>query len=221
MSYRPKVKTNSSGTLADLAIDAASVNGFTVAKSVPSDAKFTDTTYESKAAASGGTAVSLVTTGEKYNWNNKVDSSVTSNNRTTSITRQSSNTGIELLAANDTIVTTGTNFSKIKLTQYGEILLDGNFSSTLRAYIDIYDDNGNPTIEVGYKNGSSVNNVFDLLALAPFASRSISTTAPSSTSTDYQIPTAKAVWGAIPSTTEVWTFTLADGTTVQKEIYIK
>ncbi len=31
----------------------------------------TDTTYESKAAASGGTAVSLVTTGEKYTWNNK------------------------------------------------------------------------------------------------------------------------------------------------------
>ena len=32
----------------------------------------TDTTYESKAAASGGTAVSLVTTGEKYTWNNKI-----------------------------------------------------------------------------------------------------------------------------------------------------
>lgn len=32
--------------------------------------KLTDTTYESKAAASGGTAVSLVTTGEKYTWNN-------------------------------------------------------------------------------------------------------------------------------------------------------
>jgi hypothetical protein len=31
----------------------------------------TDTTYSSKAAASGGTAVSLVTTGEKYTWNNK------------------------------------------------------------------------------------------------------------------------------------------------------
>lgn len=30
----------------------------------------TDTTYSSKAAASGGTAVSLVTTGEKYTWNN-------------------------------------------------------------------------------------------------------------------------------------------------------
>lgn len=34
---------------------------------------WTNTTYESKAAASGGTAVSLVTTGEKYIWNNKSD----------------------------------------------------------------------------------------------------------------------------------------------------
>lgn len=32
----------------------------------------TNTTYESKAAASGGTAVSLCTTGEKYTWNNKL-----------------------------------------------------------------------------------------------------------------------------------------------------
>lgn len=31
----------------------------------------TDTTYESKTAASGGTDVSLVTTGEKYTWNSK------------------------------------------------------------------------------------------------------------------------------------------------------
>jgi len=31
----------------------------------------TDTTYSSKTAASGGTDVSLVTTGEKYTWNNK------------------------------------------------------------------------------------------------------------------------------------------------------
>ena len=33
----------------------------------------TDTTYESKAASQGGTDVSLVTTGDKYNWNNKPD----------------------------------------------------------------------------------------------------------------------------------------------------
>ena len=40
-------------------------------KTVPSDAVFTDTTYSSKSAASGGTDVSLVTTGEKYTWNDK------------------------------------------------------------------------------------------------------------------------------------------------------
>lgn len=33
--------------------------------------KDTNTTYESKTAASGGTTLSLVTTGEKYTWNNK------------------------------------------------------------------------------------------------------------------------------------------------------
>lgn len=42
-------------------------------KSVPSDAVFTDTTYESLAAADGGTDVSLVTTGEKYAWNHIAD----------------------------------------------------------------------------------------------------------------------------------------------------
>ena len=46
-------------------------SGYTIGKSVPSDAVFTDTTYSSKSEASGGTDVSLVTTGEKYTWNNK------------------------------------------------------------------------------------------------------------------------------------------------------
>ena len=37
-----------------------------------------NTTYSSKAAASGGTDVSLVTTGEKYTWNNKQNAITTS-----------------------------------------------------------------------------------------------------------------------------------------------
>lgn len=44
---------------------------YSLAKSVPADAVFTDTTYESKVATSGGTDVSLCTTGEKYIWNSK------------------------------------------------------------------------------------------------------------------------------------------------------
>lgn len=46
---------------------------YNLEKSVPANAVFTDTTYESKSAASGGTAVSLVTTGEKYTWNTVTD----------------------------------------------------------------------------------------------------------------------------------------------------
>ena len=43
----------------------------------------TDTTYESKTAASGGTDVSLVTTGEKYTWDNKANAfTVSSSNPT-------------------------------------------------------------------------------------------------------------------------------------------
>lgn len=52
-------------------LNPSKVNGHTINSDVPANAKFTDTTYESKAAASGGTALSLVTTGEKYTWNNK------------------------------------------------------------------------------------------------------------------------------------------------------
>lgn len=48
-------------------LQATQLNGVTIGSSP----KFTDTTYSSQAAASGGTAVSLVTTGEKYTWNNK------------------------------------------------------------------------------------------------------------------------------------------------------
>ena len=46
-------------------ITATSLNGVNIGNSP----KFTDTTYTSKAATSGGTDVSLCTTGEKYNWN--------------------------------------------------------------------------------------------------------------------------------------------------------
>lgn len=79
------------------------VNGHTVESDVPANAKFTDTTYSSKAAASGGTDVSLVTTGEKYTWNSK-----TSNTGTvTSVA-----TGVGLTGG--TITTSGTIKAKLR-----------------------------------------------------------------------------------------------------------
>lgn len=62
----------------------------------------TDTIYESKAAASGGTAVSLVTTGEKYTWNSK-----TSNTGT--VTKVTAGTGLSIgTTAGGNFTTTGT-----------------------------------------------------------------------------------------------------------------
>lgn len=54
-------------------IQANTINGVAVGSSP----KFTDTTYSSLAAASGGTAISLVTTGEKYIWNSKTSNTGT------------------------------------------------------------------------------------------------------------------------------------------------
>ena len=54
-------------------IQANTINGITVGSSP----KFTDTTYSNLTAASGGTAVSLVTTGEKYTWNSKTSNTGT------------------------------------------------------------------------------------------------------------------------------------------------
>lgn len=59
------------GKIYGTATNSDRVNNLTVLTAVPANAKFTDTTYSSKTAASGGTEVSLVTTGEKYTWNNK------------------------------------------------------------------------------------------------------------------------------------------------------
>lgn len=47
------------------------VSGDATAKTITISA--TDTTYSSQSASQGGTTVSLVTTGEKYTWNNKQD----------------------------------------------------------------------------------------------------------------------------------------------------
>jgi len=66
-----KLKCDGFSTKTDLATTATRVNGHTVDSDVPANAVFKDTTYTSKTAVSGGTDVSLVTTGEKAIWNAK------------------------------------------------------------------------------------------------------------------------------------------------------
>ena len=89
------VITLGSNTITPLT-SSSSLNAAKLTGTVPSGC-YTNTTYESKTAASGGTDVSLVTTGEKYTWNNK-----TSNTGT--VTKVTAGTG---LTGGD-ITTTGT-----------------------------------------------------------------------------------------------------------------
>lgn len=72
----------------------------------------TDTTYESKAAASGGTAVSLVTTGEKYEWNN-ADTTVDQKLESTSTS------SYPLLMSSDTYADTSVHYT-------GDVLRNNN-----------------------------------------------------------------------------------------------
>ena len=86
LAYTSDIPTVNNGTLT-ITLNGTSKGTFTANQSGNSTIALTDTTYESKAAASGGTAVSLVTTWEKYTWNNKANTSdVLTKTNTTSYT---------------------------------------------------------------------------------------------------------------------------------------
>lgn len=122
------------------------VNGHTVNSDVPTNAKFTDTTYESKAAASGGTAVSLVTTGEKYTWNSK-----TSNTGT--VTKVS--TGVGLTGGD--ITTTGTVKAKLK-SETASTLASAAMGSTVnRQYAVGVDKDGYLSVNVPWAADTDTN----------------------------------------------------------------
>ena len=130
--------------------NAGTVNNHTVNSDVPANAKFTDTTYESKAAVSGGTDVSLVTTGEKYTWNNKGSGTITK------------------VQANGTdVASSGTaNIPAASTSAYGVIKLSSATDSTsealaatpkaVKAAYDLAAGKGTGTITGVSVNGTSV-----------------------------------------------------------------
>lgn len=67
------ISVTTDGTIT--AINSNMTNGHTVDTDVPQNALFTDTTYENVPAQQGGVDVSLVTTGNKYFWDNKLSQS--------------------------------------------------------------------------------------------------------------------------------------------------
>jgi len=93
-----------------------SVGDITLNQSTDETIAFTDTTYESKAAASWGTAVSLVTTWEKYTWNNKADTSAIGN-ATITFKQWNSSTTIGTLTTNQSSAWTLQFHDSMPITQ--------------------------------------------------------------------------------------------------------
>lgn len=84
----------------------ATIDGTDITVKLPANPD-TNTTYSSKTAASGGTDVSLVTTGEKYIWNNKA-STTAATTTTAGLMSAADKTKLDGVATGATKVTTDT-----------------------------------------------------------------------------------------------------------------
>ena len=120
----------------------------------------TDTTYESKAAAQGGTAVSLVTIGEKYTWNNKYAKPSGGIPKTDLATAVQTSLGKAdtALQANQTITisgdASGSGATAITLTLKNSGVTAGTYSAVAVNAKGIVTA-GNNIFEVGSKSGTN------------------------------------------------------------------
>ena len=131
--------TTTSGRVYPVALDSA---GY-LSVNVP----WENTTYESKAAVSGGTDVSLVTTGDKYNWNSK-----TSNTGTvTSVA-----TGVGLTTASGSAVTsTGTLKAKLRQETNATYATNSITNTQNRQYAVVPDSAGYLSVNVPWTAGAA------------------------------------------------------------------
>ena len=118
------------GTILTSGTSSVTLSGQTLTVKINGTSKsLTNTTYSSKAAASGGSDVSLVTTGEKYTWNNK-----TSNTGTvTKVTAGTGLTGGDItttgtIALATSGVTAGT-YKRVTVDAYGRVTSGDNTDS--------------------------------------------------------------------------------------------
>lgn len=88
---------------------------YSLEKSVPSNAAFTDTTYEVKSESEGGSAESLVTTGDIYSWNRMIPAS-----------QKGANSGVATLDSNGKLVS-----SQLPLGSTATTAAAGNHTHTL------------------------------------------------------------------------------------------
>lgn len=153
----------------DITGDAGTVNGHTVGINVPSNAKFTDTTYTSKPAAKDGTDVSLVTTGEKAIWNGAIrtvsgSSYISTSTANNTITISAKIKGIEESTERDNGLATAVDVKTYiaDKTRVDSTLSDTSTNPVQNKVIKVSLDNLNDNIE----NVASTANTADNTATA-------------------------------------------------------
>lgn len=139
-------------------LQATQLNGVTIGNSP----EFTDTTYSSEPAASGGTDVSLCTTGEKYTWNNKSDVGELNDLSDVSITSESLSNFPFLKYdsttenwKNSTIMTS--NLYDWGGASVGQFVKYGNTGTYVGANIDYSDVQNRPTNQSASSGGTTVS----------------------------------------------------------------
>lgn len=123
LSDKPTIPAAANNGVLTIKQNGTSVGTFSANQSSNTEINVTDTTYESKSEASGGTAVSLVTTGEKYTWNHKQDALPTSGTPANTYAINVSGTANNADSLNNVLVCSsfeiGSSFGKVGIVNFG------------------------------------------------------------------------------------------------------
>lgn len=123
LSDKPTIPASAKDGVLTIKQNGTSVGTFSANQSSNTEISVTDTTYESKSEASGGTAVSLVTTGEKYTWNHKQDALPTSGTPANTYAINVSGTANNANSLNNVLVCSnfeiGSSFGKVGIVNFG------------------------------------------------------------------------------------------------------
>ena len=123
LSDKPSIPAAANNGVLTIKQNSTSVGTFSANQSGNTEINLTDTTYESKSEASGGTAVSLVTTGEKYTWNHKQSALPTTGTPSDTYAINISGTANNANSLNNVLVCSsfeiGSSFGKVGIVNFG------------------------------------------------------------------------------------------------------
>lgn len=123
LSDKPTIPAAANNGVLTIKQNGTSVGTFSANQSSNSEINVTDTTYESKPEASGGTAVSLVTTGDKYTWNHKQNALPTTGTPSSTFAINVSGTANNANSLNNVLVCSnfeiGSSFGKVGIVNFG------------------------------------------------------------------------------------------------------